>query len=112
MSTPQQLYNEWLVYHRANPRVYELICGYAAMAIKAGHRQYAIATIWERIRWEYTVITSDIHFKMPNNHRAYYSRLWLKDHPQYVGFFRTAELRSERKFSHYDRYGRLIGSAI
>ena len=105
-----QLYNEWRVYHENNPRIYQLICAYAEAAIRRGHNKYAIATIWERIRWEITVDTNDIDFKMPNNHRAYYARLWLKDHPQHPGFFRLAELRSERGL--IDRFGRSMESVV
>ena len=101
-----QLEREWYVYHQNNPRVYQLICTYADIAIKSGYTDhYAIATIWERIRWEIMVVTKDENFKMPNNHRAYYARLWNKDHPQYPDYFRTAELRSQRQV-HVDRFGR------
>ena len=101
------LRNEWYVYHQKNPIVYKLICRFANEAIQAGHAKYGIATIWERIRWEITVNTNDIDFKMPNNHRAYYARLWLKDHPQWPDFFETAELRSERPVQ-VDRFGRSL----
>jgi hypothetical protein len=102
------LFNEWYVYHQNNPRVYRLVCEFAAAAIRAGHENYGLATIWERIRWEITVNTDDVNFKMPNNHRAYYARLWLKDHPEYLDFFRTAELRSLRGNAPVDRYGRTL----
>ena len=102
------LFNEWYVYHQNNPRIYQLVCQYANQAIRAGHQNYGIATIWERIRWEITVNTNDMHFKMPNNHRAYYARLWLKDNPGYPDFFRTAELRSLRGNAPVDRYGRAL----
>lgn len=102
------------VFHEANPRVYPLVCRFAAEAISRGFTQYGISPIWERVRWEINMTNrSNIDaedFKMPNNHRAYYARLWLKDHPQYDGehpFFRTAELRSLREPDrNTDHYGR------
>jgi hypothetical protein len=102
-----QKYNEWYAFHHDNPHVYDFICQYADEAIRAGHKQYAMATIWELIRWEVTVRTTHTEFALPNNHRAYYSRYWLANHPQHPGFFRTAELRSVRGGA-VDRYGRSI----
>ena len=49
--TYNQLYAEFLAYHEANPRVYRLVDRFGAReAISRGYYQYAIATIWERIR--------------------------------------------------------------
>jgi hypothetical protein len=102
-----QLQKEWRLYHEANPRIYQLICKFANQAIARGFREYAIATIWERLRWHLQIeIRSDEEFKLPNNHRAYYSRLWLKDHPQYPNFFHTAALRSTSALVP-DRWGRI-----
>jgi hypothetical protein len=101
-----ELYREWRIYHRKNPRIYQLICKFAKQAIARGFEEYAIATIWERLRWHLQIeIRSDEEFKLPNNHRAYYARLWLKDHPQYPYFFRTCMLRSQAS-EPPDRWGR------
>jgi hypothetical protein len=109
--TSDQLYAEFKIYHAANPRVYKLVKRFAAEALAAGYLRFGIAAIWERVRWE-VAITNRSHiagedFKMPNNHRAYYARLWLDDHPEYNGkrpFFKTCELRSV--WTAVDRYGR------
>jgi len=100
-----QLEREALDFHRENPRVYVLVCRFAQEAIDRGATKYAIATIWERLRWEVQIVTGDMDFKLPNNHRAYYARLWLKNHPQYPDFFRTCTLRSVTGGPR-DRYGR------
>ena len=89
-----RLYNAWYVYHHNNPVVYELVCRFADQAIRSGYLKYAISPIWERVRWEINVVTRDRNFKMPNNHRAYYSRHWLNNHPEKPKFFRIARLRS------------------
>jgi hypothetical protein len=102
------LYNEWLVYHRNNPRIYQLICKFAADAIRRGTEEWSIAGIWELIRWQVDIETGDPDFKMPNNHKAYYARLWLKDHPNHPKFFRICELRSEGDSGPVDRFGRPI----
>ena len=100
-----QLYNEWLVYHHNNPRVYELVCSFAQEAIRRGRDKWGIAGIWELIRWQVDIETGDPNFNMPNNHKAYYARLWLKDHPRYPKFFKTCVLRSGSNIP-VDRFGR------
>ena len=103
----QQLYNEWLAFHEANPQVYQEICRLAQQMIKRGRTRYAIGTIWEVMRWFRDIKPGNIEeFKLPNNHRAYYARLWLDDHPQNSGFFRLCRLRSEG--GSRDRYGRAV----
>jgi hypothetical protein len=98
------LYNEWRVYHEKNPRIYQLICKFAAEAIGRGKEEWGIAGIWELIRWQVDIETGDPDFKMPNNHCAYYARLWLLRHPNHPEFFRTCRLRSEG--GEVDRFGR------
>lgn len=108
--TPKYLknYNEWIVYLDKNPHVYHLICEYANEALNAGHAAYAIATIWELIRWDHTVRTGDLNFKMPNNHRAFYSRMWTANNPAFADFFRTAVQRSGGHNGPTDEYGRSL----
>jgi hypothetical protein len=101
----KELAEEWIDYHLANPHVYELICQYANDVLRAGHTKYAIAPIYERLRWHLLFETrTATDFKLPNAHRAYYARLWLSDHPEHPKFFKISTLRSERKPR--DRYGR------
>jgi len=91
-----KLYNAWLAFHEANPRVYKMICKYAQEAIDADHKHYGIAAIFEVMRWDFTVRTQDptFNFKFPNNHRAFYSRMWNRNHPEHFGFLREARQRS------------------
>jgi hypothetical protein len=101
-----QLYREWRAYHEMNPQVYQWICKLVQEAIDAGHEEYAMATIWEVMRWERTVKTRSAHqFKFPNNHRAYYARYWLENNPKYPKFFRTCPLRSLGEGGEHDRFG-------
>jgi len=107
MSKEGSLYEEWRAYHEMNPQVYELICKYAQEVLDRGWKEYAIATIWERLRWHLTIEVRSAHdFKLPNNHRAYYARHWLEQHPTFPDFFRTCALRSEGEGGDRDRWGR------
>ena len=99
------LETEFLSYHAENPHVYEYVDQFAREAIRAGYNNFSIGCIWERIRWEIAMKTRDENFKLPNNHRAYYARLWMRKNPSHTGFFRTAVLRSAR-YIEVDRFGR------
>ena len=74
-------------FHEANPHVYALFRELASEVIRAGRVRFSARTIWHRMRWYAAFETTDEEFKLNNNHSPYYARLWLKDHPQYPGFF-------------------------
>ena len=90
-----RLRTAFLEFHRDNPRVYSLLKQFAFQAIRAGHKNLGISLVVERVRWETSVVTNDPDFKINNNHRAYYARMFMDDHPAHDGFFRTRRLTSE-----------------
>jgi len=88
------LESQWELFHEKNPHVYELIKKFTYEVIKAGRKSYSINAIFERVRWHTDIETSGGEFKISNNHRAYYARLFLKEHSEYPNFFKTKELRN------------------
>lgn len=80
--------------HRRRPLIYQLFCEFTAYAIARGRKNFGVSVIFERIRWETNIERGLDGFKVNNNHRAYYARLWMRDHPEHDGFFRTRELRA------------------
>jgi hypothetical protein len=83
-------------FHRENPHVYELFKRFAFEAIHSGRSALGAKALWERMRWYASFETTDQQFKLCNNHTAYYARMFMRDFPQYDGFFRTREVRNER----------------
>lgn len=82
-------------YHRANPQVYELFKQFTFEVIRSGRRHFSADAVLHRIRWEAAVKTTDSEgFKINNNYAAFYARKFMKDFPQYEGFFRTRRRRS------------------
>jgi hypothetical protein len=77
------LYDEWAEYHRRNPRFYEWFCAKAQEAIDKGYKEYSVALIVEEIRRDHPTIG------VKNGHRAYYARLWLREHPEHPKFFKV-----------------------
>jgi hypothetical protein len=100
-----QLEQEFWKFHADYPHVYTHLCNYTQEVLDQGYTEFAIACVWEHMRWELTVRTRDKNFILPNNHRAYYARLWLREHPEHPKFFRITMLRSVRD-EPVDRFGR------
>ena len=69
---------EFLEFHENNPRVYQLFCYFADKVIKAGHNKYSAEAIFNQIRWYTTVETNDGEYKINNDYKPYYSRMWMK----------------------------------
>lgn len=86
----------FIEFDRDNPRIYQLLCRFADQALAAGRARLGISLLFERIRWEvYITTASNDEFKLNNNHRAYYARKWLREHPEHPEFFATRRVKGE-----------------
>ena len=81
---------DFAAFHEFNPHVYEMFCEFTKDVIRAKFKHYGARGIWERMRWHTGIEAPDLvaFFKLNDHYIPYYSRLWLKDHPSYKGFFR------------------------
>ncbi len=93
--TRNELERAFRAFHSANPEVYVLFKKYARQAARAGRKNFGVAMIWERMRWHTLVETQGDSYKLNNNHRAYYARMFMEEHPQHAGFFRTRRVKNE-----------------
>jgi len=81
-------------YHRDNPQVYELFKRFTFMAIRRGHNRLSAWMIANRIRWETSIETFSVdEYKISNDYIALYARMFMRDHPEYDGFFKTKEMK-------------------
>src|ERR1035437_4130910 len=102
----QSLAEEADKFHSENPHVYVRLCELCDGWIARGYRRLGIATLWEVLRWQ-GMMSRGERYMLPNNHRAYYARLWLRMHPAHPDFFKTKVLRST--VAHVkDRYGEVL----
>ena len=85
----KDLVTEWKHFHVKNPEVYELFCVFTFQAINKGHHRLSSEMIINRIRWETSVVTSDKDYKINNDYKPFYARLFMEEHPQYKNFFNT-----------------------
>lgn len=81
-------------FHKKYPVVYQLWDRFTRECISRGMKKVGAALIMERIRWETSVAIEDARpdgkkLKLNDHHKAYYSRLWMKNNPQYKGIFNT-----------------------
>lgn len=75
-------------YHKENPHIYEAFKSQTIEVIKRGFKNFSADFIVHVLRWETTVKAKHDEYKINNNYRSYYARLFIRDHPQYKGFFR------------------------
>ncbi len=84
----------FLAFHEANPKVWELLVRFTFELVDHGYKHAGISLIWERMRWEMSLQTTDPEgFKLNNDFRSRYARRLMKHYPEWEGFFRTRELR-------------------
>jgi hypothetical protein len=85
-------------FHRLHPNVYRLVEHFALRVWhQRGHdAHYGIGMVWERVRWEVRVEARDVEgFKLNNNFRALYARLFLLHHPECAGLLELRRLHPE-----------------
>ncbi len=76
-------------YHEANPQVYVEFRRITFETMAKGFKNYSANGIFELIRWHTGVTANGDCFKVNNDYRAFYARLFEQDFPQHKGFFRT-----------------------
>lgn len=82
----EKLIREFEAFHAANPHVYDLVVKFTDIVRARGFKTYAIATIYERVRWHMDVDTTGDEFKLNNNHRAFYARMLIMERPELRSF--------------------------
>ena len=90
----------WWAWHQENPHVYRLFKRFTFEALmKQRHKHLGAWLVVNRIRWETNIETTGEDFKISNDFIAYYARLFMAQHPEHKGLFRTKRLKGERHFT-------------
>lgn len=82
-------------FHQANPRVAEAVEAMCRQWL-ARHPKVGLKAVFERLRWESGLSTVGDCWRLNNVFTAYYARLMLDLHPEWVGRIETRALASER----------------
>ena len=82
-----------------NPQIGELFDKYALELIEAtgGTKTIGPGLLFERIRFDSFVKTSGNPYKISNNHRAFYTRKFHAEHPEYAHLINIRPQRSKKK---------------
>lgn len=81
-------------FHRDNPEVYEELMVLVRQALARGRKKIGIKMLWEVVRWNRFLRTTDEKYKLNNNYHSRYARLIMDNEPGLVGIFETRELKS------------------
>lgn len=87
------LLNRFNDFNEKNPEVYALFKRFTFQAISNGHKRLSAWMIANRIRWETQIETVNDDYKISNDYIALYSRKFMRDYPQYDGFFKIKEMK-------------------
>ena len=82
-------------FDRENPLVYLALRKMALELVDRGTDRFAIATLFEVLRWRHYMRTTGSEFKLNNSHRAFYSRLLAKNEPRLADVFETRKSRAD-----------------
>lgn len=87
-------------YHAENPHVYRELVRLARQWVQHGHAKLGIATLFEKLRWEWHVagLQDADGYKLNNNYRALYARKIMDEQPDLDGLFEIRE-RTTRRFA-------------
>lgn len=97
MLTQEKFYQ----YHNANPQVYQMFERFALEAILSGRKNFGAGAIAERMRWYTAIETKGDDFKICNDYRAFYARLFEEINPKHQGFFRKRRSIADQKGFNY-----------
>lgn len=90
--------DEFKIYHKENPHVYEAFKKFTFQVIGSGRKYFSARAIYERIRWYTQVEDNQITFKMSDHPMPFYARLFEFENPVYKGFFRKNKCEADNLF--------------
>lgn len=81
-------------FHTANPWVYRALVELARDLVRRGHRHIGIGMLFEVLRWQWWIGTTDdaSDFKLNNNYRSRYARLIMRQEEDLADVFETRVL--------------------
>lgn len=82
-------------YHKNNPNIYSILARLARQAKTSGKRKMGVKMLWEVMRWELLIQSTDVEgYKLNNNYPSRYARLIMEQEKDLSTFFETRQLRS------------------
>jgi hypothetical protein len=92
--TESKLDKRFREFDERHPEIYHLFCRFTREAARAGFKHYSARAVAHRIRWHTQVeVGVEEPFKLNNNHVRRYALKFMREHPEFDGFFRTRRSR-------------------
>ena len=93
----------FIQFDQDNPKVWDLFVEIVLKHINAGHRKGSVEFIFNIMRWQHDMETTDPFYKINNNHKPFYARKWRKccadsTNPKWVAlqnYFQTRESQAD-----------------
>lgn len=82
-------------FHKNNPDVYIQFAELARQMKASGRKRYSAETIVNVLRWHTDLKTEGEEFKISNDFRSMYARLFVFRNPEFEGFFSMKGLEDE-----------------
>lgn len=76
-------------FHGENPHVYDHLVRLARRAKRAGAERVGMKQLFEVLRWQVMLTTTDPDWKLNNDYTAPYARLIMQREPDLAGIFET-----------------------
>lgn len=85
-------------FHEKNPEVYQELVSLARQAVARGRRKMGIKMLFEVVRWQRFLRTTDPDsgstYKLNNNYHSRYARLIMDQESDLRGIFEVRELKT------------------
>jgi len=86
----------WQAFHAANPHVYAAFERLALQALAAGKTRIGAKALWERMRWDMWLASTDDEPRLNNDFTALYARHFAHMHPEHAQAFEFRKRRDEQ----------------
>lgn len=85
----------FIAFDQANPWVYVALVRLARQLVAKGHNRVGMKMLFEQLRWEWYVTTTDTSgFKLNNSLTAHFARKIMANEPDLADLFETRVLRA------------------
>lgn len=85
-------------FHKKNPKVYTRLVELTKEAHDKGKTKIGMKMLFEVVRWNEFLETTDSDFKINNSYAPYYARLVMHQHPEFGEIFETRILNSSKVY--------------
>lgn len=80
---------QFKAFHAANPHVYERLRTMALTLRRAGKTRWGIRNLWERLRYDLAIETTEHEPRLNDHYTAFYARLLMLNELELKDFFET-----------------------